>query len=118
MANPIKATTHPRSQSDTEPLNKTWNNHTTSRVLDEQERARTRSTVIYAIFAFAVLVGGYYLYTAEWPSASVAPVITKTDIAPTANAPAAPTTAVTVAPPAATPPAVGNAPAPATTTTP
>ena len=117
MANPIKATTHPRSSPETEPLNKPWNPATTQTRRD-QETAQTRSIIIYAILAIAVLLGGYYLYATESPSTAVTSAVTKTDMTPTPNAVAGSTTIVPTAPPAATPPAAGNAPAPATTTTP
>ena len=118
MANPIKDTTHLRSPTESDRLNKPWNNPATRKVLEDQESAQSRNTIIYAILAVVLVVGGYYLYTTEWPSAAVTSTITKTDTAPTANAPAASTTAVPVAPPAVTLPAAGNVPAPATTTTP
>lgn len=111
MANPIKDTTHPRSPPETDLLNKPWNNPATGKIPADQESAQTGSTIIYLILAIAVVIGGYYLYTTEWPSATGTPTITKMDTAPTVDAP---TPAVPDAPPAATPPAPADVPTPAT----
>lgn len=118
MANPIKDTTHLRSPTESDRLNKPWNNPATRKVLEDQESAQSRNTIIYAILAVVLVVGGYYLYTTELPSAAVTSAITKTDVAPMPDAPAPPTPEVPATPPAATPPAPGDIPAPATTTTP
>ncbi|MEO9168129.1 MAG: hypothetical protein ABI230_06985 [Aestuariivirga sp.] len=98
--------------------------------LKNQKKAQSANTLMYAVLAIVVLLGGYYLYTSEVPSAAVTSTITKTDMAPVANAPATSTTVVPATPMAATPPATatpaaplaaappasGTAPAPAATT--
>ena len=144
MVTPTKITTHPIVMPETKFEHKFEPDPIANEKLYELEKAQTRNTIIYVVLAIAVLVGGYYLYTNETPSAAVTSTITKTDMAPVANAPAASTTVVpatpmaatppatatpaapvAAAPPApaptdvpATPPAAGTTPAPATTTTP
>jgi hypothetical protein len=151
MATPVKTKTQPINLTDTsyendfvrgssaaDPLNP---GPTINQKIDYQDKPQTGNPFVFVVLAIAVLIGGYYLYTTEWPSTgTTTSTITKTDMAPAANAPATSTTVapaapmaatppatdtpaapVAVAPPApvpATPPAAGTTPAPATTTSP
>lgn len=114
MANPIKDTTHPRSPPESDLLNKPWNNPAADKIPADPESAQTGSTIIYIILAIALVIGGFYLYSAERPAATGTPTITKMDTAPQVDAPGSPTPAVPGAPPAATPPAPADVPVPAT----
>ena len=146
MVTPVKAKTHPinmpetryenefvRASSATDPLNP---GPTLNQKIDYQDKPQAGNPFVFVVLAIAVLIGGYYLYTAEWPPTTTTSTITKTDMAPAANAPATSTTMaatpsatatpvapVAVAPPAtppatATPPAAGATPAPDTKTAP
>lgn len=150
MVTPVKAKTHPinmpetryenefvRASSATDPLNP---GPTVNQKIEYQAKPQTGNLLVFVALAIAVLIGGYYLYTNEWPSTATTTTITKTDMAPAANAPAASTTVTPAAPMAATPtpaapvavapaapattdvpatpPAAGATPAPATKTTP
>ena len=123
MVTPVKAKTQPinmpetryenefvGASSATDPLNP---GPTINQKIDYQNKPQTGNPFVFAVLAIAVLIGGYYLYASAPPSTTVTSTITKTDMAPVANAPA---TSTTVVP--ATPPAAGTAPAPATTTAP
>ena len=139
MVSPVKTKTHPinlpetrydnefvRSPIAADPLNP---GPTVNQKIEYQDKPQTGNPLVFVVLAIAVLIGGYYLYTNEWPSTTTTTTITKTDMAPAANAPATSTTVVPATPMAttppasttqvpATPPAAGTAPAPATTTTP
>src|SRR5665213_509296 len=136
MVTPVKAKTHPinmpetryenefvRASSATDPLNP---GPTLNQKIDYQDKPQTGNPFVFVVLAIAVLIGGYYLYTAEWPSTTTTSTITQTDMAPAANAPATSTTVAPAAPMAATPPATDTPaaplavapPAPATTDVP
>ncbi len=129
MVTSTKTTTRPIITPETELDREFGTTPIANKKLEYQEKAPTSSTIVYIALAIAVLAGGYYLYASAPPSTTVTSAITKTDMAPVANAPATSTTVVPATPMAttppasttqvpATPPAAGTAPAPATTTTP
>src|SRR5665213_1633817 len=114
MVTPVKAKTHPinmpetryenefvRASSATDPLNP---GPTLNQKIDYQDKPQTGNPFVFVVLAIAVLIGGYYLYIAEWPSTTTTSTITKTDMAPAANAPTTSTTMAPAAPMAATPP--------------
>lgn len=68
----------------------------------------SNNSFAFIVFALAVIVGGYFFYTYEWPTTSTTPAMTKTDVAPAVTAPATPVA----------PSALGTATPPATSTTP
>ena len=104
-----------RASSATDPLNP---GPTLNQKIDYQDKPQTGNPFVFVVLAIAVLIGGYYLYTAEWPSSTTTSTITKTDMAPAANAPATSTTITPAAPMAATPPATATPPAAGTTPAP
>lgn len=113
----------PTSTVESELGRTSWTKPATAPRSQNEDDKQTGSNFVYAIMALALLGGGYLFYTYEWPTPSLAPAITKTDIAPpvTAPTPAVPPASTTVTPPAVapvTPPAAGTTTPPATTTTP
>src|SRR5665213_3528041 len=99
-----------RASSATDPLNP---GPTLNQKIDYQDKPQTGNPFVFVVLAIAVLIGGYYLYTNEWPSTvTTTSTITKTDMAPAANAPATSTTITPAAPMAATPPGTAKPAAP------
>ena len=124
MTTLIKTPPHTNMTTESELGKKSWANPTSGAQVDSDTTSQTTNTAVYIILALALLVGGYFLYTNEWPSTAATPAMTKTDltppvIVPTPAVPPAASTTVTpsvVAP--VQPPAASTTTPPATTKTP
>ena len=124
MTTPMKTPLRPNMTTENELGKKSWANPASGAQVKTNTSDQTTYTAVYIVLAVALVIGGYFLYTIEWPSTAAAPAITKTDLAPPAIAPtqAVPPAASTTVTPSVVapvqPPAASAATPPATTKTP